>query len=103
MRGAFNGKVGVSLDLDASADESPDRSQPHLVIDGKAISLRAIAAVSQAMLRVLEELAKPEADGAVYRVEHHPDHTVRLVKVGLMAHAGQKADALLRRRLRAAS
>lgn len=100
MRGQFHGKVGATVELDESLDDSRDQSRPFLVIDGKSISLEAVAAVSPVMIRVLEELAKPEADGAVYRVERDGEG-IRLIKMGLMAHAGQKADALLRRRVRA--
>jgi hypothetical protein len=46
MRGQFNGKVGANVDLDESQDESRDQSRPFLLIDGKSISLQAVAAVS---------------------------------------------------------
>jgi hypothetical protein len=97
MKGQFQGKVEVSLDLDSGG-----LSGEHvLVINERPISLRAVAAVSPAMLGVLEELAKPESDGCCYRVEREGDG-IRLIKVGLMGHAGHKAgDMFQRRRIRA--
>lgn len=91
MKATFTGKVPVSVDIDESG------CVPFLIINERPISLRACAALSPSMLAVLEELAKPESNGGVFRIERY-EGQVRLTKVGLMAHASHKAGEALRRR-----
>ena len=93
MKGQFNGKLEGSIDLDTSGVVAP-----FLVINEHPVSLRAIELVAETMpdmLAVLEELAKPGANG-VYRFERIGDR-LSLVKTGLLAHAGHKAAAVARR------
>ena len=95
MKGQFTGKVNGDIDLDESG------AAPFLIINNQPISLTACAAVSPTMLAVLEELAKPESDGGVFRLERDGD-TVRLTKTGVLAHVVNKlAAALPRQRVRA--
>ncbi len=77
MKLSFNGKQNGSVECAAPAT---------LEVNGREVSLQAVSAVSASMLAVLEELAKPEANGGVYRVERRGDQ-VRLIQVGLAAHA----------------
>lgn len=63
---------------------------PWVHLAGKTVSLEALAALTPAMIPLLEELAKPEADGQVYRVERKGDR-VRLIKMGVMGHLARKA------------
>ncbi len=90
MKLSFNGKQNGSVECAAPAT---------LEVNGREVSLRAVAAVSPSMLAVLEELAKPESDGVLYQVRHVGDQ-VQLFKVGLMARAGSQLDDMIHRRQR---
>jgi len=84
MRGDFKGKVEANVEMEHNS----------LVINDRSVSLRACAALSPSMLAVLEELAKPESHGGVFRVEKHGAE-VKLIRIGVMGHAA----GVLRRRL----
>ena len=71
------------LVLDCSGPED------YVAIGGKTLSLKALAALTPAMLSVLEQLVKPEANGGVFRVERKGDQ-VRLMAVGIMGHVVHK-------------
>lgn len=86
MKAIFNGVINNKVQI----------ANCVLIIDDRAVSLEACRALSPSMLRVLEELAKPEADGGVFRIERQGDE-VRLFKVGVAEHAVHKAKAALRR------
>lgn len=79
MKATFTGAVDANIEIE----------QNSLVINDRTISLRAAEALSPSMMRVLEELAKPEANGGVFRVEREGTE-VRLTKIGVMGHAMHK-------------
>lgn len=83
MKGVFKGKVEAAVEIE----------QNSLIINDRTVSLRACAALSPSMLAVLEELAKPESDGGVFRIQHK-EGQIHLTKIGVMGHA----TALLRGR-----
>jgi hypothetical protein len=66
---------------------------PGVVVDGNRISLTALSAMSPRLLRLVEEISKPEADGQVLRVEHREDG-VHLVRIGVFGHVVKRVRGI---------
>jgi hypothetical protein len=78
---------------------------PTLVLKGRVVSLRALELMTPHTLAMLEQLAAPEMNGQVVRIEQSTPNptdprtrpsdlgqtTVRLVKIGVAGHVLHKA------------